>query len=564
MDIKTQDGILLRNIPDGTPDDVIKARIQQIRGGQQPQSQQNGNFQGSSLGGIIQGIRDPIDAGAQMLAHAVPDNIEQSVNRANNWLADKTGLVGKLPEQSLSNLVLGNKTGIDAKIANDEKSYQQARASSGRSGIDAARITGNVASTAPLMMIPGGQSVGAQVASGATVGALSGALQPVTEGDFGEEKLKQVGVGSGLGGLFGLGGAALGKVISPNVKPEVQALLHQDVRLTPGQIMGGTAQKIEDKAQSIPLLGDMITKARGRGVEDLNRAAYARALKGTGVDAKALPVGQEGITAIKDALTKQYDELLPKLSFNPDQQFAQELSTVQSMAQNLGQKEASKYNSILKDALSKTSPNGSMTGETYKIVESKLNNEAKKFASSSDAYQKELGDALKETLNIFKTNIERPNPKYAKDFAQVNENYANYARLRAAGSKAGDMSGGFSPAQLAAAIRGSDKSVGKGNVAMGKALMQDLSDAGVNVMGSKVSDSGTAGRLMLGGAAGGAAFVEPSLLLGAGATSLPYTKTGQKIAEALLTKRPSGSKAAAEALRKALPLMSGSMIPSTQ
>lgn len=33
MDIQTKDGILLRNIPDSTPDDVIKARIQSIRAG---------------------------------------------------------------------------------------------------------------------------------------------------------------------------------------------------------------------------------------------------------------------------------------------------------------------------------------------------------------------------------------------------------------------------------------------------------------------------------------------------------------------------------------------------
>ena len=33
MDIQTKDGILLRGIPDGTPDDVIKARIEKIRAG---------------------------------------------------------------------------------------------------------------------------------------------------------------------------------------------------------------------------------------------------------------------------------------------------------------------------------------------------------------------------------------------------------------------------------------------------------------------------------------------------------------------------------------------------
>jgi hypothetical protein len=512
-----------------------------------------GNFQGSTLGGVVQGLRDPIDAGAQMLSHAVPENWKNNINQANNWLADKTGLVGKLPEG-----------GVDQSIQQNEQAYQQARAENGRSGVDAGRIGGNVVSTLPLMAIPGGQGMGAQIASGAAIGGLSGALQPVTQGDFGDEKLKQVGVGTGLGGILGGLGNVAGKIINPSVKPEVQALLNQNVRLTPGQIAGGITQKIEDKAQSIPLVGDMITKARGRGVEDLNRAAYARALRGTGVDAKTLPVGTEGINAVKTAVTKQYDDLLPKLSFTPDQQFAQELNTVKSMAQGLGSKEAAKYDAVLKDALSKTSPNGSMTGETYKIVESKLGSEAKKFSSSSDAYQKELGDALKETLNIFKSNINRSNPQYAKELAEANSNYANYARLREAGSKAGDMSGGFSPAQLAAAIRNSDKSVGKGNVATGNALMQDLGSAGVNVMGSKVADSGTAGRVMLGGAAGGAALIEPSILLGAGAASLPYTKVGQKMAQALLTKRPAGAKATAEAVRKALPLLSGSAIPSNR
>ena len=31
MDIQTKDGITLRGIPDGTPDDAIKARIEKIR-----------------------------------------------------------------------------------------------------------------------------------------------------------------------------------------------------------------------------------------------------------------------------------------------------------------------------------------------------------------------------------------------------------------------------------------------------------------------------------------------------------------------------------------------------
>jgi hypothetical protein len=495
------------------------------------------------LGGLGQGLLDIPNAGAQLLYNAAPE----TVTKANNWLADK-GIGNRLPQG-----------GWNTKLAQDEAAYQQSRGSDAGT-LDGGRIAGNVAGSLPLALIPGGQGLPAQLATGTAIGAASGALQPVTQGNFGEEKIKQTAMGAGLG----FAAAPLSRLVSPNVNQDAQQLLDEGVRLTPGQIMGGALQKVEDKAQSIPLVGDMIVKARGRGVEDLNRAAYARALKGTGIDAKTLPVGQEGIKAVKEAVTKQYDELLPKLSFRPDAQFNEEMATINQMAQNLGPTEAKRFANILKDVESKVSPNGSMTGETYKIVESKLLNDAKKFSSSTDAYQKELGDALTETLRVMKSTIERTNPKYAKELSEANANYANYVRLRKAGSMAGDQSGGFSPAQLASAIRQSDRSVGKGNVATGQALMQDLGDLGNSVMASKVPDSGTAGRLMMGGAAGGAALIEPSLLIGAGTASLPYTKTGQKLAEALLTKRPASAKATADALRKGLPLLGGASVPTLE
>ncbi len=562
MDIQTKDGILLRGIPDGTPDDVIKARINDIRAGKQSQAavQNAAPQQSSAL--RLQNANTELSI-PEKLASYLPDSW------ADNGGGKVAGFVQGMADPSVAaGQMIANATGFGDKvnpaIAKQNQQYEQARQQQGRDGVDLMRIGGNVAATLPLMSVPGGQTLGAKVASGAAVGGLSGALQPVTQGDFASEKLKQTTTGASFGGGLGAIGAGLSKVINPSVKPEVKALLKDGVRLTPGQMAGGITQKIEDKLQSVPLVGDMIAKSRSAGVEDLNRAAYARALKGTNIDPKSLPVGQEGIKAVKDAVGKQYDNLLPKLSFVPDQQFTQELANLQTMAKGLGEKETNKYQSVLADALKKTSPNGGMTGETYKIVESKLGDEAKKFTSSTDAYQRELGDALLETQRVFKTNLERSNPQFSSELKQANENYANYVRLRAAGAKAGDQSGGFSPAQLAAAIRSSDKSVGKGNVATGQALMQDLGDKGVSVMGSKVPDSGTATRAMMAGGLGTAAFFEPTVLMGMGLGSLPYTKSGQKIAEALLTKRPVGAKMAANTLQKALPLASSALMPSNQ
>ena len=53
---------------------------------------------GGVLGGLAAGVMDPIHAGAQMLTQALPTGVVQAGNRFNNWLADNTGLVGRIPE----------------------------------------------------------------------------------------------------------------------------------------------------------------------------------------------------------------------------------------------------------------------------------------------------------------------------------------------------------------------------------------------------------------------------------------------------------------------------------
>ena len=48
---------------------------------------------------VLRGMRDPIDAGAQMLTNALPAGVVNAGNRLNNWLAHKTGLVARLRER---------------------------------------------------------------------------------------------------------------------------------------------------------------------------------------------------------------------------------------------------------------------------------------------------------------------------------------------------------------------------------------------------------------------------------------------------------------------------------
>jgi hypothetical protein len=117
----------------------------------------------SAAVGFMRGMKDPVDAGAQMLTHVLPQGMVNAGNAANNWLADTTGMVGKIPPG-----------GLDAMLAQEEAKYQQGRQTAGRSGFDAARMGGNVASlVAPMRAIPMASTmVGRAGASAGLLGRL--------------------------------------------------------------------------------------------------------------------------------------------------------------------------------------------------------------------------------------------------------------------------------------------------------------------------------------------------------------------------------------------------------
>jgi hypothetical protein len=289
-------------------------------------------------------------------------------------------------------------------------------------------------------------------------------------------------------------------------------------------------------------LGDFITSGQRHPIEELNQAAYARALNPIGEKVTA-PAGREAVEQVADKLGAAYNKLLPNLQFKADQQFAAELGNIQQMAVGLAEPQVKQFDSIIRnDLVRHMTPQGNMSGESLKKVETALTQKAKNYLGSSVASERELGSALQATLDTVRSTLVRSNPKQAEQLTRINEGWANYARIRQASSMVGAENGIFTPNQLQSAVRALDKSVGKGDFAKGNALMQDLSEAGKNVLGAKYPDSGTAGRLALGaGLAGGLAAVNPAALAGAAAAAIPYTAPGQRFAAALLTKRPAAA-----------------------
>jgi len=510
---------------------------------------------------IIKGARDPFDGGAQLLTKALPSGLVEAGNSLNNWLADKTGLVGRLPEG-----------GVDQQVRQQEAEYQARRSLDvpqgitnivsgvpAKAGFDGYRVLGNVVSPANLAIAaraPQAASLLGRVGIGALGGGASAALNPITSGDdFWSDKMTQAGTGAAFGAGMPLIASGIRSIISPkaSTNAELQLLQKEGVQPTIGQTLGGWANRAEEKAMSVPILGDMISSAREKARTQFNKAAINRAVAPIGE--KVDDVGQAGIKQAGDLLSKAYDDAINQVKVVKfDNQFGQELGQLRTMAQNMAPEMAKRFNTMVDDVLQpRVSANGSMLGSTYKQVDSKLGLEAAKFGKSSDPLQQELGDAFKQLQSLLKSQAARSNPAFAEAMKNADKGWANLVRVEGAGKAAINSEGVFTPGQLNAAVRQADSSVRGRSIGRGTALMQDLGNAGQTVLGNKVPNSGTADRLMLGGAGLGAYFINPAIPAGLITGAGMYTSPIQNALRYAVTARPQGAQAVGNALLEASP-----------
>lgn len=450
---------------------------------------------------------------------------------------------------------LGNTLGLPTQADVDEKRRLDAplmQTSGGKVG----NFVGNAAPALATALIPGAQGLAGSMVTGAILGGVA----PTATG---ESVLGNTAAGA-AGGLAGYGiGKGIARVVSPNASTNAQLQLLKDegVKPTIGQTLGGAWNTAEQKLQSVPILGDAITSARAGTRDQLNTAAFNRALSPIGKEAQAGIIGRDGVQSVKTALGDAYNKLIPNLQFKTDPQFGAEMTSLSNMVANgnVPPKFATQFNNIIKNEVtSRMTPQGAMDGQSFKNLESSLGQKIKDFSGSMDPDQRSLSNALQEVLNSARSALSRSNPQYADQLTSINKGYANYATIRRAASGVGANEGVFTPAQLQSAVRAGDKSAGKGAFATGNGLMQDLSEAGKTVLGNNYPDSGTAGRVMggLGALATGALHpaIPATLLAGAGA----YTKPVQSILNAAVSSRPE----IAQPIGGAISKYAGALAPS--
>ncbi len=507
----------------------------------------------------IRGLRDPIDGGAQLLTNMLPDGLVSGVNKANNWLADKTGVVARIPEG-----------GVDQMVRDSQAKYEAQRKAQGEEGFDGYRMLGNVVNPANMALasrVPAAASLTGRMAIGAASGAGFGALTPVGgTGDFVDEKMKQVGVGAVGGAVLPAITGALGRIVSPLASKNASLKLLRDegVQPTIGQALGGAANRMEEKLTSIPGMGDMIIKARNGAQEQFQGAAFNRALKPVGEKLPAGLTGRDALVHTENVLKAKYDDVLTKIgAIRPDAQFNSKVAELTELVNKMpdnGNVKA-KFAQSISEVANSIDRRGYMTSDAFKTLESSLGKDAKKLFGSQDTWDGKVAPAVKQLQEELREMLKRQAGSHADDLRSANAGWANFKRVQGATGKIGAEDGNFNATQFLNSVRGLDKSKDKGAFARGSALGQDLGDAGKTILRDRVPDSGTPGRLMLAAAAGGSATFSPVPLMGIAAGAAAYTSPAQRALVASVANRPQGAETVAEFLRRTSPYLSGAISP---
>lgn len=514
-------GVGQLNFPDGMSQQDMAAAIQrnfpQLHAAPAAPSGDDSSFLGNVAAGIGKGATD--------FAYGAKQRLDDAAAYLENHLGGQS-VNAALGMQNASDIQKQDQALVDEKRKVDAPLMETAGGKIGN-------FVGGMVPGAATAFIPGAQTLAGSVITGGALGAAA----PTTTG---ESVLKNA-AGGAAGGALGYGVAkGISSILSPlsSANPELQLLRSEGVEPTIGQTLGGVANKVEQKLQSVPILGDGIVAARSRALNQFDNAAINRATAPIGVQIDG--TGQQAVKQAGDALSAAYDSALSQVPHvTLDGQFAAELQQLHGMTQNLVPQLAQKFDRTLNDlVLDRVSPQGSMLGDTYKAVDSELGNIASRFSKSQVASEAEYGDAVGQLKNLLNQNMRRNNPAVAAQLDKVDEGWANLVRIEQAAKSAKNAQGVFTPAQLNMAVQSADDSVRGRAVARGTALMQDLSGAGQSILGGNVPDSGTAGRLALGGASLAAGFAQPAIPIGLGAGALAYSQPMQAILNHVISTRP--------------------------
>lgn len=452
------------------------------------------------------GITDPIEAGAQIIRQGLPAPVQRVGDALDKGLYDLTGGTFGHPEGDLNQTIQNREARYNRDLKPDE-------------GMDFTRMAGSALTS--LLMPAFGQGLAGAALTGAASSMLA---NPVVDKNIADSDLAFAVDKLGQGAIGAAGGSLVHSILAaalPGMKlsNEAKTLMQNGIEPSVGQAFPPLS-KVEQRAQSLPLVGDAIKTMRQAARDQFGKASINEALKpiGGSVDSH----GTLGVEKAHGLIDEAYNKARSMVDiFTPDFSKAHD-DEVLALLGDTGRLD---YNRLISNL---TAGRGKLTGQTFKILDSDLGTLARDYGASTGATDKQVGRALAAFQQGLRNQVAEAFPEAGAAFRAADAAHAGMVRIDNAANRAIAHDNAFTPNQLLMATRATDRSARKNASAEGNALLQKWAATGSKALSDTVPNSGTPERLMLAGLAGGAAAVEPSTLLAGAAGWLAYQPAIQR------------------------------------
>lgn len=321
--------------------------------------------------------------------------------------------------------------------------------------------------------------------------------------------------GAEVGALGGLGGGIAGNALAAGtgaalrgvVNPAVDRLRAAGIPLTAGEVLGGGFKKAQDAMTSVFGPGNMVARRYADGRQALNQAAFNEA--GNIIGAPINAVGQKGIQALDAAKNNAYSSALDPVSLdlnNPS--FFADLRAARTSARSIPNvdqapqlAEGALDNYIANPALEN---GGVMSGRDFQQGYRGLSRVANAKSTQDRAYGYEVGQSLGQGQDALVNALQEQNPGAYDAFLSANRANRHLSVLTDAVNAAKNQIGDngeplFTPAQLGTAATNNARTYsGKVAAASGSRPFNQLATDAQQVMSSKLPESGTFPRQLMG------------------------------------------------------------------
>jgi hypothetical protein len=359
-------------------------------------------------------------------------------------------------------------------------------------------IAGQALFEAGLGRIPGAQALMATKWGRRGADALYGAYSG--SGANPDDPLSGALTGAATNAGFGMAGRSaqrgVGRMLTGVKNPALQYLDNRGVPLTIGQIgrgsnniVGRTIGGLEERAMGLPGFDAVIGKARQRGDEGFNRAAFKE------LGASGASTGAQGVVEGSGLVDNAYN-FLNGAQIPLDAQFAGSQAGVRAAIPTIPAFGPEIGKSL--DVIDKAAKGGSLSGRDWQsaLRAAKANSASIQGQPFSQDAGSLLGDVQDNLVDL--AGRQGPQGAVAK-LQAANQLYSKFRTItKALDNGPAQMGELFSPKRLDTAALSNARGFGGQTAAVsGNRPFYDLTTAGKEVMPNLTPDSGTAGRMAL-------------------------------------------------------------------